>query len=308
MKPVPQDIQDIFLAIKELVQHQIVNEQLAQPIDVNTLPDQTFENAKNALLKKTKVLQDPRVYLARFWLALFTVVMTEMHKEHDLEDSKTILQPIVLFASIVALICFYESKIGALPLQGSVNKLLLPKKEFEQQQKYINHEYARNEAARKSPLSGWGLIFNEKKLEKIFQERKIPVNIHESILIALSSIKYKSFDCVAITALVLLKLIERTVPCTLKWYYKPGNDVDGHNFIIATDNDDNSFITDPWHGVCTDAGQMILDPNFLLSYPLLSTDDKEILVTIKPEDFKYYQGYIDMMNEALPKQIRDLTV
>ncbi len=307
MKAVPQDIQKVFLAVKDLVQNQRVSELLAQPIEIDTLPTPALEHAKHAFLQRTQIRQDPRVYLARFWLALVALVVIEMNKDHDLEDIHTLLRPIMLAVVLTALILFYETTIGPLPLQRTVNKCLLPKKEYEQQQKYIDFRLARSEAARKGPRSGWGLLINNPKLEKIFQERKIHVMIQESILIALSSIKYKSFDCVAITGIVLLKLIEQKVPYTLKWYYKPGNHFDGHNFIIASDSDQDNFIIDPWHGVCTNAKQMDSDSDFLLSYPLLSTDDKEVLATIKPDDFRHYQGYIDMLNEALSKR-RDFSV
>lgn len=307
MKTVPKDIEDVFSAVRDLVKDQIANVEWASPIEPDTLSDKTIAGAKEFLYQKNQDDINYKIYSARFFIILTALIMIEMGLNFDEENPSTILKPIAHSILLMALLFYYETKIGPIPLEGNLNKLILPKKEYEKRQRYINLEYMRNDAIRKSPLKGWSLIFAGEKLERMFEIRDINPMIHESIVFALSSLKHKSFTCVSVAAVTLLKLIEQKVPYTLNWYYKPGNSFDGHNFIIATDNEKNSFIVDPWYGVCADSEQMSVD-DFKLQYPLLALADKAVLATITPNHFKYYRGYIELLNEAMPQSKRDLRV
>lgn len=307
MKMVPKDIEDVFSAVRDLVKDQIGNVEWATPIKLNTLPDKTIEGAKEFLYKKNQDSINYKTYSARFFIILATLIMIEMGSDLDEENPNRMLKPIGYSIFLMMLLFYYEVTIGPIPLEGNFNKLILTKKEYEKRQRYINLEYVQNDAIRKTPLKGWSLIFAGEKLNRMFEIQNINPLVHESIVFALSSLKYKSFTCVGVTAVTLLQLIEQKVPYTLKWYYKPGNSFDGHNFIMATDNKQNSFIVDPWYGVCIDSNEMSID-DFELQYPLLTLADKAVLATIKPTDFHYYQGYIDLLNEAMPQNKRDLRV
>ncbi|MGA2655779.1 MAG: hypothetical protein ABSF18_07365 [Gammaproteobacteria bacterium] len=304
MKAVPQDIQEIFFEVKNLVSGRIINAKNAAPIDITTHQVTTLKQAKDVLLKRNQGLGDPRIYIAQFWLVLAFLIIKEINALNNTPNIEGFFRPIMFAFLLVVLVIFYEITIGQLPFQKTVDKLILPKREYEQKQLEVAFWNARCEAEYKGPLSPWRFFNPDPRLEQIFNARKIPVMIHESILRALSALKHKSFDCVAVSSLVWLKLIEKKVPYTLKWYYKSGSDFDGHNFIVVVDHQNECFITDPWYDINTPFEQRLTDKNFPLRYPLLSTDDKSIMATITPAQFVHYQTYIDMMNAELSKQHR----
>lgn len=298
MKDVPQDILDVFFEVKELVKGQIVNADTAAPIDLEKDNPQTIDEAKKIVCKRGSWSSHPKMYIAEFWLAFVLFAIEECYIYRQANDFTDLLRPLPHFFMLCILVIFYKITIGQLPLQTTVNKLILNKREYHKKHLHDQYYNARAAADRKGPCNGWGLIFNSKELEEMYKIKQIPVLIHESIVLALSALKYKSFDCMGISALILLKLIEKNNNYTLKWYYKLGSDFDGHNFIVAEQNN-NGFVPDAWYDVCTDVLQIHAKNEFLLKYPLLSLEDKTLAVTIKPQDYVYYEGYIRMLNKEL---------
>ncbi len=96
---------------------------------------------------------------------------------------------------------------------------------------------------------------------------------HSAMVLALFCVQNGAFDCVAISALVTLKLIEKKIPAPIERIAKPGTNVwDAHSFIIVNRSQGNPkdiatwntdcIIIDPWYGICKKTGEIQADLTF----------------------------------------------
>ncbi len=299
MKEVPENIKNVFLAVRTLVEGNIANAQFAEPLDVEKLKVKSVKDANEIIRKKYDAFSHPRVYLAQFWIVLVILMIEESKACYDQNNIHAFVRPVLNAVIIATLVIIYEMLVGQLPFQHTVDKLLLTTQENKQKQLVSAFCQARQEADNKGPLSSWRFFRPDPTLEQLFEAHTIPVMIHESILRALSSLTYNAFDCIGASGLMLLKLIENKCPHEIQWYYKPGSDFDGHNFIVVKTDNNERIINDVWYDVCINESDAYSDPNFLLRYPLYDPADKNKMTSIQPDQHKYYKNYIEMFNKAL---------
>jgi len=188
------------------------------------------------------------------------------------------------------------------------------------------------------PFSSMGRFFlsqNKKKLavlkenyDKTIQQAKNAVclyhepgfrgsGVDDALLRGLFGIKNKAFDCIAIAAIVVLKLYKSKPLVRIEWVAnKPGETITGHSYVIvnrrgteknlndfSTWNDD-CWIVCPWYEICKSVKTIKEEEkkgktNFFNQYLLLDPRDKEMLLTIPEKIPKHLEKAIDKYQELL---------
>jgi hypothetical protein len=192
----------------------------------------------------------------------------------------------------------YQLTFGSVPLQSVGAHLFLSSEEAKQLD--LEEKFDKTQLQVRSPfLLGRKFYGNINYLEQ------------DAITRALLGVKNGVFDCVAISALVMLKLIEEGISCPIERVAKMGNDAqDPHSFVVVnrtegTINNVHSWnldaiLIDPWYGVYKTAEEIQTDSNFFLTYPLLHPGDKRVMVCVAgnapPAGYRYY---LDKLNGLL---------
>lgn len=130
---------------------------------------------------------------------------------------------------------------------------------------------------------------------------------------ALFAVKNNSFDCVAISALLILELIRRKVPVLIEQVYKFGPFEDAHSSIMVNHTRGNLcdidslnpdfFIIDPWYRVCLEVATIWKDRDFFCKYPLLDPRDKIVSTAIMGNNPpRGYTEYLSKLDSVLFKK------
>jgi hypothetical protein len=135
-------------------------------------------------------------------------------------------------------------------------------------------------------------FFNPNPLDKALTFNQMDYFEYNAIMRGLFGLQNSSFDCVSISALVMLALIEQQIPFTIM-RIKPANpSVYSHHYVIVnlspqsklrdvTTWNDDTILVDPWYGICTSAKEIKGDRDFFNRYPLLLPGDKVISCSIQ---------------------------
>ncbi|MFA6037877.1 MAG: hypothetical protein WC748_07150 [Legionellales bacterium] len=313
MNEVPAPIERIFSQVVELTSNHLVGNEGVQRIIKLAPPPRSRKDALEILKQEHKNFDDPRVYISQAWFALAFFIYKEISAYENPKGIHSFIIPLMQSLLLAGVLLYINAIIGPLPGPKILNKLILPQREFEKHQRELAFKQARMNTHRKGPLSPWRIFSSNKELEAVFDSHKIPVLLHESIILALEGLnaKCKGFDCICTCALLLLKLIESKTQHTIKWLYKPGTGIDGQNIILLNHTaggiqnfeqwNDDCIMLDGWHGICKTADQIKEAGNFFSRYPLLSPEDKVVLATIDPSQHANFDYYIKEMNKAIDR-------
>jgi hypothetical protein len=287
----------VFRSVCSLTEGSIVNKELAFADKDNYL--QQYNN----WIKK---MDAPRPFVAKAWFLFF--VFASLILKEMIRDEPNFVRPIMLIIVLAPLLKLYQLTFGSMPFESIGINLFLneaDRKLCESEAKF-NMTYL--QAQRMSPLS----FFNSNPLTRTFQLGEFDCFEHEAILRCLFGLKNNSFDCVSISALVVLTLIEQKLPASILRVRSGNASIAGHHYVlvnlakdcklyaIQTWNDD-AILIDPWYGVCVSAKEIKADNNFFKKYPLLTPYDKNISKPIEGDKpTPSYQFAVSIF-----KQLRD---
>lgn len=292
--------QKAFRVVSDLVNDRVANNDIA--LSKKASFNQNYEHFVNRL-------SGVKPSIARSWLMLcsFSILMIR----ETTKEQSNYLTSILMSAFIGYLLYQYRRLFGSMPFEYVGTRLLLEKKDSELCELAVKHEMTYIQAERMSPHHSWRL-FSSNPLDNALQSREINFFEHNAILRGLFSLKNKSFDCVSISALVMLMLIEQRIPASITrvMTYQPG--ITSHHYVVVnlspacklhdinTWNDD-AIVIDPWYGACAPAKEIKGNKDFFDQYPLLDPRDKVISTRI--QENRYSSGHLFAVN--LFKQLRE---
>ncbi len=264
----------VFAEISKLVQNKIVNAALGTPIH-NAL---TSEEAMEEYLKRLRKNDyDLKKIAVKNWFPIMLAMCATLHYATNEKANYSGLAATLLICFMI--ISSYKI-FGQAPLEAFGKNFLKEKEayqldlEFKQQKVLLQRKRA--------GLLGYFSFFSD--LNELFYESGLNPMEHESIVSALFAVKNGSFDCVAISAIAILKLAECGIS-NIERVYKIGSNIqDPHSYVVvnrtqgAINNiitwNDDSIIFDPWYGVFITAKALKENPQFFIQYPLLEPTKK----------------------------------
>ena len=290
-----------FKLVSELIENKVVNKDLAW------LNKNDYLQGYHAWDKRINGLKPTA---AKYWL-LFLVLAALLAKELIQNDRPNYISVLMLDLLFGIFLKTHQRYFGTIPFQSVGTMLFLNKADerlCENDRQYeITHLQVKN-ASLLSPLR----LFSSNFLDKAFESGKLDFYEHDAILRCFFGLKNKSFDCVNISVLLFLSLIEIELPTSILRIKPATPNIYGHHYVltnfsdksnlrdIATWNDD-ALIVDPWYEVCVTAREINNDKDFFIRYPLLNPHDKIIAARVwgnKPS-----QVYKDAVVKM--KQLRD---
>ncbi len=295
-----QSCHDAFTFVSSLVKNDIGNEYLTffSKNDFSRNDNNHWKNRWHTF----------KVYGAKTWFALFMfsiLIMKEATKEKPVYLN--LFLPCIF---ISYLLNRYQYYFGAMPFEYIGTKLLLNKSNSEFRDKERKHTMTCLQAKRMHPYSSL-LFFSSTPLS---QSNEIDFLEYDAIMRGLFGLKNKSFDCVSISALVMLKLIEQQIPASIM-RVRPddtgGNpSIKSHHYVLVnfssgcklrdvTTWNDDAILIDPWYGICISAKEIKENKeNFFNLYPLLDPSDKVVSTRVQGDTHSAgYQFAIDRFKE-----------
>lgn len=281
---------EVYEEVRSIAQGKIVNETLSFPI-IGAISEsdakQKYRQKQAAHLARQS---SPKVLAARNWITLLLacIFLVELLRK----EQRSLIWLLLLVVSIKAS-KFHHQTFNTLPLESIGTDYLLSKdvaKEVELNRKF--DEYL----AKTQPAKGSLFFFTDKESETAKQDGQIPESEHDAITRALHGVKNGFFDCVSISALVILKLIEKKIPVKIERFHQRGRNTDmPHSFVVV----DDFFIIDPWHCIFTTREKIERDPHFFLKYPLMNITRQTGKVVEVKADSKGYQDYLKLLENYL---------
>ncbi|HSW93410.1 MAG TPA: hypothetical protein VLJ15_03540 [Gammaproteobacteria bacterium] len=264
----------------------IINRRLAQPITSNEL--QICGNGKEAYYQRVLALNSEKnslsikavkmgsllVFSLLVGFSLLLVQDTEKRSSNSFIDFS-------LLGFILAL--FHKSHFQNFPLELTGNQLFFSKKMNEDCR--LEDRYNQYMAQTRNSFQCYHPTNNSV--------------LNESILRGIYGVKNNVHDCVSISAIVLMKLIQTGQYMKIEWLHQEGKNYDGHFYIVVnrqkgklhqlnTWNDD-AWIIDGWYDFCISAKKIKEDENFFQHYPVLTPERKIVLVDIDETNWQEWK-------------------
>lgn len=306
--------------VRAMVKDQILNSELAKPI-YNTQShletDAKFKNMFTAYRRKKYSVKSRAAKHA--FIPIFFLLFL-LHEALFTDDSHYIAKSLFFLFLFTASMHFLKKVIGYNPMEAIGTRFFLDSETSKHLAKVRKYDAVQTFANHRGVLSPWRLIWSDKQLEEAMSDLDMHVMEHEVMLCALYAIKYEVFDCLAISAITMLKLVEAKIPLRLERFGRNKGDCYGHNFIVVNraeksdSNDiktwnDDSYILCPWYNVCKSAADIKKDPKFFLEYPLFRVTNIEVIADIqgdKPP--KAYKIYLNKLNDTLEQYSKGLQI
>lgn len=309
------------------IKNNVVNKELAYPTENQEINN--FEQAKQEYLRRFneyfKKINGPRALAAKYWILPAVFFCLLLH-EFFIKEEANLSAPFIITFMLALFTLKYQTLFTDMPFQyRSVGSFFLKPEEL----KLCEYSNKMNKTIKQTsnlmgPYSSLVCFFNkDKNLNKALRSFSVTHYEHQAILRGLIGIKNKVFDCISLSALLTLKLIEKEIPLSIERIIKNGNAFDGHSYIIVNRDaeseltnmdtwNDSCFIIDAWYELFISAKEIKQNKDFLLRYPLLNPYDKVAVMRIMgdnpPESYKDYLASLNNLlnqNETMSSKKAD---
>lgn len=301
---------DAFNEVCNLVFNKIMGQGLNKPIEHCS----SEKEAKNVFIQKAENFHstklDPKRMIAKYWLLIVCMLYSSIKEiSKDEPDYSNVFVKTVLG---IFLIKIYQNIFASIPLQGVGTRSLdsTTHTEIALEQKF---DKTMLQTQRAGLLGYYRFFSGDVELERALEDKRISSFDRDAMVRGLFAVKNGSFECVSISALVILELVRRKVPALIERIVKVGEHLDPHSFIMVNRRQGNikdihslnadCMIIDAWYGICLTIGEIRQDPCFYYKYPLLSLKDKHsfpgFMGDNPPEG---YNNFLSKLDKVLAKK------
>lgn len=262
---------EVLNDIKTLVRNNIANEEMSFV---------TKDNYDEAFKQEVARYRNPKVHLAKRWLSITAFVFLILNECLKQENANYyfVLQMGLL---LVMFECTYEKRFINPPLESIGTQLLLDKKEAH----FIDCTSRNTISFKQAESLSFPGFFQKTFLDSAFL-KDMDYQEFNAMWRGLLSLKNNAFDCVSISVLVILSLIEKELPCiiqraralpgNLSHFYTMVNLSESSDFQQVSTWNDDAILLDPWYRISITAKALKADKDFFENYPLLDPKNKKL--------------------------------
>lgn len=267
-------IKQIFQEICGLIEGKVANADLATVVtDESSYQDKLDFHHQEVNVAESKL----------YWLLPYFILCLLCYFASDLTDHKVFILALFIVTLIVG--SLLENTTG-IPLGNTIAVSMMSESDQKRKNDLMLRSYkaiTQSEQMQDSYLTLFGLAsfcypcgFYGGKINRLSG-----YSLSEVLNRAISGVRNQVFDCIAISGMGILKLIQNEILVQIERCYRRGDVDNPHSFLKLTPiidgvhQPDDCIWFDPWYGILRKESEIRQQSDFFQQYPLLNDDDMQ---------------------------------